>query len=123
MRRLETQVLHRYGDDWNAYNYVWNDEQTDALLQSNVATDRELTIIDPKLPGGKRTQTWHHASRDECLLCHIWSAGTIHGFKLSQLKRPGPRGDDQLDRLKDMGIFATSLPQVQAVVSPHTPSC
>tara|TARA_R110002049_G_scaffold4601_6_gene32837 strand:+ start:5756 stop:9472 length:3717 start_codon:yes stop_codon:yes gene_type:complete len=85
MRRLETQVLHRNGDAWNAYNYVWNEDQSDAVLQDNVASDQVLTIRDPRQPEGRRRQTWHHASRDECLLCHIWKSGTVHGFVPEQL--------------------------------------
>ena len=72
-RRLETQLLHRNGDDWNAYNYVWNDDQSDAVLQDNVATDREITIVDPREPNGQRTQTWHTpAAMNAC--CVIFGA-------------------------------------------------
>ena len=35
-RRLETQVLHFDVDTWKAYNYLWNDEQTDAVLADDV---------------------------------------------------------------------------------------
>ncbi len=30
-RRVETQVLHYDVDTWKAYNYIWNEEQTDAV--------------------------------------------------------------------------------------------
>ncbi len=102
--RLETQLLHKNGDDWNAYNYVWNEDQTDAALQPNVGSDRELSIIDSQATDGIRQQTWHHASRDECLMCHIWSAGTVHGFKLDQLNR-SVDDHNQLDSLEKMGIL------------------
>lgn len=120
-RNLETQLLHRSGDDWQAYNYVWNDDQTDAILQDNVATDRKLVIADPSAPNGRRSQTWHHASRDECLLCHIWSAGTVHGFKLQQLHRPAA-DIDPLQRLTDSGFFAERPKVSRPTVSPHDTS-
>jgi putative heme-binding domain-containing protein len=118
-QRLETQLLHRNGDDWNAYNYIWNEDQTDAVLQQNVASDREITVVDPSQPSGLRKQTWHHVSRNECLLCHIWSASTVHGFKLDQLNRPASQGGgNQLDRLADLGIFAGQVPKVAPIASP-----
>ena len=119
-RRLETQVLHRNGDDWNAYNYVWNDEQTDAVLQDNVATDRELTIADSNEPTGKRRQIWHHASRDECLLCHIWKAGTVHGFKPGQLNRLAPDGTgSQIENFNQLALFANDVELSKPTVSPY----
>ncbi|MGB7329150.1 MAG: PQQ-dependent sugar dehydrogenase [Rubripirellula sp.] len=105
-RRLETQILHRNHDDWNAYNYIWNDDQTDAVLQDNVAVTRQLTIRDPSQPSGHRTQTWLHASRDQCSLCHIWSASTVHGFKLDQLNRTyAGESENQLDKFQRIGLL------------------
>ena len=118
--RLETQLLHRNGDDWNAYNYVWNSDQTNAVLQDNVASDRELEILDPRVAGGVRTQTWHHASRDECSLCHIWSASTIHGFKLNQLDRESEfHHGNQLDRFESLGLFQDAIQRGEPIASPY----
>ena len=117
-KRLETQVLHRNGDAWNAYNYVWNEDQSDAVLQDNVASDRQLKIIDPSEPNGVRTQTWHHASRDECLLCHIWKSGTVHGFIPEQLDLiRGEKG--QLDWLNQIGLFDKPVQADKKTISPH----
>ncbi|MCO8124033.1 PQQ-dependent sugar dehydrogenase [Stieleria sp. TO1_6] len=113
--RLETQVLHRNGDDWNAYNYIWNDDQTDAVLQDNVASDRPIEILDPDQPAGIRKQIWHHSSRDECLQCHFWNAGTVHGFKLNQLNRDDPfSSGNQLQRFAQSGILEPGLLQNKA---------
>ncbi len=123
LRRLETQLLHRNGDDWNAYNYVWNDEQTDAVLQDNVGVDREILLVDPRNPTSPQKQTWHHASRDECLLCHIWSANTVHGFKLEQLNRNATGSvANQLDQLLELGLFAKGITKPNPAVSPHDSS-
>ena len=119
-RRLETQILHRYQDDWKAYNYVWNDDQTDAILQNDVATEKRLVIKDPKAPGGKRVQTWRHASRSECLLCHIWAAGTAHAFWPPQLDVEA-FGENQLARFSRIGLFSTEIETDQTLVSPHNP--
>ena len=32
--------------------------------------DRRLSVRDAKSPGGKRVQTWHYPSRNECMMCH-----------------------------------------------------
>ena len=119
-RHIETQILHQYGDEWRAYNYIWNDEQTDAFLQNDDAETRKLVITDTNAPGGERRQSWRHASRSECLLCHIWSAGTVQGFWLPQLDRFS-NGENQLDRLSSLGLFAQELPSFESIVSPHDP--
>ena len=120
---LETQLLHRNGDDWNAYNYVWNEEQTDAILQDNLGSRPRDPLVDPRRPATTQKQTWHHASRDECLLCHIWSASTVHGFKLDQLNRvPAGSVSNQLDRLSDLGLFAVEISKLGPAISPEDPS-
>lgn len=105
--RLETQILHFGGDTWRGYTYVWNDEQTDAVLAPNEAIDRAFDITDPNSPGGKRQQTWHFASRTECLLCHTTRGGSIYGFTSAQLDRDhdyGTVSDNQLRTLKHIGL-------------------
>ena len=118
LRRLETQLLHRNGDAWHAYNYVWNDDESDAVLQDNVASDTRITIRDPDEPTGRRLQTWHHASRDECLLCHIWKSGTVHGFVPEQLDLV--RGKQhQLDWMNQIGLFDRPVKAEKPTISPH----
>lgn len=120
-RRLETQLLHRYEDDWRAYNYVWNENQTDAVLQGDLATERKITVVDSAEPGGVRTQTWRHASRSECLLCHIWAGGSVHAFWPQQLSKHFG-GGDQVARLTAQGLFKEKLPTVSPLVAAHDTS-
>lgn len=125
--RIETQILHRDGDTWKAYNYIWNKEQTDAILAGPDASEQTLTIADPAAPGGKRQQTWRHASRSECILCHTTRAGTIHGFVPEQLDRdfaysgPGKTVvDNQLRALAHIGLSEQPVPEDHPVlVDPH----
>jgi putative heme-binding domain-containing protein len=100
-RRLETQILHYDVDTWKAYNYLWNDEQTDAVLADDVGSDRQLHVKDATAPGGQRRQTWHHASRTECLLCHTTRVSTILGFKQQNLV--------ELSSLDQIGLFTDRL--------------
>ncbi len=104
-RRLETQILHFNGLAWMPYNYIWNEEQTDAVLAGPEASERILTIKDPAAPGGVRSQTWHFASRAECMLCHTPRGGVIYGFKPEQLDRQQSAGGNQLDHLQNAGLF------------------
>jgi putative heme-binding domain-containing protein len=69
-RRLETQILHREAGSWRPYTYVWNDEQTDALLAEAEGDVLALSIRDSRIPEGIRTQKYRIASRAECQLCH-----------------------------------------------------
>ena len=125
-RRLESQLLHFDGDNWRAYDYIWNDEQTDALLAPNQASERSFEVLDAQAPGGKRQQTWHFASRTECLLCHSTRGGSIYGFVPSQLDRQfdyGGRADNQLRTLHHIGLFANAATDANGVlVDPHDPA-
>ena len=109
LRHVETQVLHFNKDTWKAYNYIWNDDQTDAKLAGITGSDRTFSVADSKAPSGKREQTWHFASRTECILCHTTRAGTVHGFKSEQIDRDHDYGevtDNQLRALGHIGLFS-----------------
>lgn len=103
-RRIETQLLHFDGQDWRGYSYRWNAEQTDAELVSGAGAETELTARDPESPGGIRKQTWSFAGRGACLQCHNPWAGTLLGFTVEQLDRPGA-GGDQLTELTRMELL------------------
>lgn len=139
-QRLETQILHYDLDTWKAYNYVWNDEQTDAVLADNVGSDRALFLrgarVSPAVESGQAgslphtRQTWHHASRTECMLCHTSRVGTVLGFRPNQLDRDldtnpkRPRGTlNQLTAFDELGLFAQPLPRTHTrLPNPHDES-
>jgi uncharacterized repeat protein (TIGR03806 family) len=125
LRRLETRILHyerlpgteEVGDQyWQGYTYVWNDEQTDAvLLEDPYGADRALTIKDRTAPGGERQQTWHIPSRSECTVCHNMAAKYVLGINTLQMNRTHEYGslvDNQLRALEHAGFFTASLPDV-----------
>lgn len=84
-RKLETQILHFDGTEWQPYTYQWNDEQTDATLVGAAGAERTLQVVDPEAPGGKRSQTWRFAGRAECQRCHNKWAGGALAFNTPQL--------------------------------------
>lgn len=121
-RRLETRLLHfqklagteEVGDQfWSGYTYVWNDEQTDAVLADAAGLDRKFTIKDAKAPGGQREQTWHYPSRAECSMCHTVPAKFALGVNTLQLNKDHDYGGvvaNQLRTWNHLGLFTKPLP-------------
>lgn len=122
-RRLETQLLHYNTDHWRAYNYIWNEDQTDAALAEDVSSTTEIAVHDPSAPGGERRQTWHSASRTQCILCHTSRGGTIYGFHPAQLNREHDYGAvtaDQLRTLRHIELFdEVQVSAYQHIVDPY----
>jgi uncharacterized repeat protein (TIGR03806 family) len=122
-RRLETRLLHfqklagteEVGDQfWQGYTYVWNDEQTEAVLADAAGLDRKFTIKDAQAPGGQREQTWHFPSRAECIMCHTMPAKFALGVNTLQLNKDHDYGGvvaNQLRTLDHLGIFTKPLPE------------
>ena len=114
-RRLETRILHIEQDHWRGYTYLWNDEQTDAvLLEDPRGANRTFDVKDAAAPGGTRKQTWHFPSPAECTLCHTMPAGFVLGPETRQMNRPyaypGSAGgppvvDNQIRALEHVGLF------------------
>lgn len=135
-QRLETQILYRHKGEWRAYSYIWNDDQTDAVLSDGKAFDREFRVSDSTSNGGQRSQTWHFASQTECLLCHTTRGGSVYGFRTEQLNRNFDYGkveDNQLRTLAHLGLFEepigkspsaeqVSLADLQHMASPEDES-
>ncbi len=76
-RRLETQLLLRRPDaSWNAYAYVWSEDQRNATLAAGATT--------VTLPSGRK-----HAvvDRGECISCHAVDVVPTIGLEAAQLDR------------------------------------
>jgi len=120
--RLETRIMHfeqtpgtqEYGDQvWKGYTYIWNDEQSDAVLAPSSGVDRELEVKDPSAPDGVRKQTWHFPSRAECSLCHTQSAKFVLGTNTLQMNRDhnyNGKVANQLKTFEHIGLFKSKLP-------------
>ncbi len=86
-RRVETQILLYDGTAWHAYNYQWNDDQSDATLVDAAGAQHVYEIADASVPGGRRHEIWYFSSRAECLRCHNPPAGPPLAFNALQLDR------------------------------------
>lgn len=66
-RRIETRLLVRRNEGWQGWAYVWNEEQTDALL-TVAGANRHIDWIDAE--GESRTVEYHVPNSTECQVCH-----------------------------------------------------
>ncbi len=110
--RLETRFLVFPGSGF-AYGltYRWNDAGTDATL----LTTSETRTLQIETSGGQRTQTWTFPGRVDCDHCHTTAAGYALGFNAWQLNRqfdyPNASQDNQLTRLRSLGVFNNPYPE------------
>lgn len=97
-RRLETQLLHFDGVDWNPYTFAWRDDQTDADLVPADGAEKEVGE-------GTSKRFWQFHSRSQCMSCHSsWSEYAL-AFQPEQLNRSGADGRNQLVALTEMGYI------------------
>jgi putative heme-binding domain-containing protein len=89
-RKVETQILHFDGLNWNAYAYAWDAAQKDATLVGAAGAELDLG-------GGRR---WRVLPRAACLTCHNPWQGYALSFHPAQLDRGG-----QLERLEKLGYL------------------
>lgn len=85
---LETRLLVRKRDGWDAFPYVWNDEQTEAFLRVAGAS-KAISLIGQN--GGEATSfTYFVPNENQCAGCHttVHPDGDMHplGAVFSQLK-------------------------------------
>ncbi|MBC8356965.1 MAG: PQQ-dependent sugar dehydrogenase [Planctomycetes bacterium] len=119
-RRVETQVLHFDGVEWQPYTYQWNEEQSDAVLVGAAGTERTFEVVDPNSIDGVRKQVWRFSGRAECQRCHNKWSGPPLAFNTPQLNREHNYGDltaSQLDtfahiRLIEKPVAAENRPRL-----------
>lgn len=93
-RRVETRILVKQQNDFAGYSYIWNFDQTDAVLAPKTGADLETEHERP----------WRVPSRAECMMCHTREANfslSLHEFQLN-------RGD-QLVRWEQRGLLRTDV--------------
>ena len=114
LRRLETRLLVQRASGVEGYTYVWNEEQTDALLLTG-GLNRELQTA-------RGPQVWQFPSRTACLECHTQVAGGTLGTRIDQFNLDvsfGGRPQSQLEALRSSGYLtfegaADALPKLPA---------
>ncbi len=113
-KRIETQLLHFDGYQWQGYSYRWNDEQTEATLVPADGDAAVFTVRDERAPGGERPLHWTFASRSQCMTCHTpWAESTL-AFNSAQLLTPlNGASRSRLDDLEAAGLLVRQPDQKQ----------
>ncbi len=114
-RILETRVLIKQSGSWNIGKYVWNEQQTEAVLDENAQTVPVSWIDDS---GTQRSVNYRIPPNVICAQCHN-SYGNMQpiGIKASQLNF-SYGGSNQLDRLGELGLLIGAPPSGQIGVFP-----
>lgn len=115
---IETRMLIKKGGQWILANYVWNDTQTDAFLDTN-----NITVPFNWLNNGVSTSVnYKIPSAEECLTCHKKNNTPIAiGVKPQHLNSLYPYqsgSENQLQKWIDMGYLQDTLPNtIQTLVN------
>jgi uncharacterized repeat protein (TIGR03806 family) len=111
LRVIETRVLTLLDDGWDAWPYVWNEEQTDAVRAPS-GDVTELSFVD--LDGETVTFPYLIPQRNQCLDCHELSLGEERAQVPIGTKARHLNVDGQLEYLADQGLL-TGLPPIDTV--------
>lgn len=110
---VETRLLVHFADGWQAFPYIWNEGQTDAVL-SPAGEVREISFTGSD--GAAATSSYLIPQKNQCGNCHNRKpdvASTpvmgLIGPSARQLHRDG-----QLERLAAAG-FITGLPALDSI--------
>jgi len=68
-RIMETRLLVNRGEEWDAYGYIWNDEQTDAHYEL-VGDIKDVTWIDKE--GEQKEVAYIIPNKNQCKSCHSY---------------------------------------------------
>ncbi|MCS3799434.1 hypothetical protein [Niastella sp. OAS944] len=105
-RLIETRLLIKLNGQWLAGTYVWNNEQTDAMLESKGANVL-VSWIDDK--ANLQTISYRIPSPKDCASCHNSNNLLMPvGIKIRNLNREVVRNNvriDQLQHLQNTGVL------------------
>jgi uncharacterized repeat protein (TIGR03806 family) len=99
-RIIETRLLIKENDTWNAATYVWNEAQTDATLLLD-GMNTEVSWINDD--GKTLTTNYHVPDENECIACHqLDAAMTPLGSTARNLNRIVERSGENLNQLSHL---------------------
>ena len=115
-RIMETRLLVHRNKAWDALDYIWNDEQTEAHLE-NAGDIKEVSWIH--YDGAKRKTDYIIPNKNQCKGCHWNNEEGLQpiGPKVRNLNRDLDYADgkeNQLVRWQKMG-FLSNVPDLKTV--------
>jgi uncharacterized repeat protein (TIGR03806 family) len=107
---IETRFLvkHQQDEQWDGFSYLWNEEETDAVLLEG-GYHRPFNI---QSGDSIKTQTYYYPSRSECLDCHTPAAGYVLGVRTAQINKQhqyGEVADNQLRSYNHIRLFTNDI--------------
>jgi len=114
LRLIETRILVRRETGWDALPYVWNEEQTDAVLKR---TGSVIPLTLHRDDGEMEPFSYLVPNANQCAGCHATNATTKEiqpiGLKARHLNKPSSFADgfNQLDHWLAKGLLAGDIAQ------------
>tara|TARA_Y100000590_G_scaffold14828_1_gene17810 strand:- start:27919 stop:28956 length:1038 start_codon:yes stop_codon:yes gene_type:complete len=119
IRLMETRLLIHTPEGWLGFPYVWNENQTEAVLE--IAGERmEATFIDNE--GDRATFNYSVPNFNQCKGCHVNDNRMIPiGPKVRLLNHEFEYPDGKMNQLKKWSALdiINGLPELSSL--PHTP--
>lgn len=100
-RMLETRIIKRTNEGWEAATYVWNGRGTDAQLH----VEGQQFELYQRGQRAWNVNSWHAPSSSECASCHTDAAGFVLGWNTEQLNRSVADGaQNQIEKWLEAGL-------------------
>lgn len=110
-RLLETRLITRTPDGWEAATYLWSRDGQDAVLAPE---GRQFELWN-KATG---VTSWHAPSASECGACHVADAGYALGLTTAQLSAGPGAGEDPVQAWIAAGLVDGAETYDRAAVVP-----
>jgi uncharacterized repeat protein (TIGR03806 family) len=111
-RIIETRVMVRTTNGWEFAEYVWNDAQTEAFLETT--EDGDFTEIEWLQEGEPKFVNYRIPAKQQCIICHTNDFITVPiGIKPQNINSNLNYDDginNQLQKLIDFGYLEDNLP-------------
>lgn len=113
---IETRLLIKESDKWNAATYRWNDAQTSATLELN-GFDKQVTWINSI--GSNRSTLYKIPTENQCMTCHQSNSSmTPLGPTILNLNRTVKRNGTNINQLSHMQAIGI-LNNFSVAQAPH----
>jgi uncharacterized repeat protein (TIGR03806 family) len=120
-RILESRLLIKENGIWNVATYIWNQDQTDGILEKN-GLDTQVSWVSAD--GTNLSTLYHVPDENECIACHQTSNSTAPiGPNLRNLNRTVERNGvmtNQIDHMQSLGILSSFSSSQEPVIPDYT---
>lgn len=123
-RIIESRLLIKERNTWNAASYLWDSTQTEAYLRLD---GHDLPVSWVNATGQNRSTMYHVPNENECIACHQSNDKMSPlGPKLRNLNRQVERNGsslNQIQHLQNLGLLSNfDLSEVNEIIDYNDPS-